>query len=634
MVLTRSKSTVLGKRALQPEAQDTPNKTNSLMSTGSVQPTTTAEDDGGKKPKRTRTVEENVDPRANKENIPPDNTDPTIRTPTLRRTATETSIGSPRNVRSLPRRTALTSTVSTPTRSIPINKTASTSSLPTPPKALQPIHVRVRSALRPTCDSPTNTLSSRAEERAVLAKFLQSFLADDDQTALYVSGTPGTGKTALVHDVVRGLAGDDVQVVYMNCMALKDIGSMYARLLEELPQPTSKKGKKALKGKAAVEQLLESLDKRCILVLDELDHLTSSSDALSAIFSLACSSLCIIGIANTHTLTASLSTSEVQTLHFKSYAPTELVAIINTRLAALQADPTTADAVKRLLPAPALMLLSKKIASYTGDVRLLFEVLRGAIDRAVTTANSSVSEDPLNTPSPVVSPAHVLAALKASSSSSTTAQTAGASVMETKVQELGLKAQLVLLTILLAFKRVEANLSLSPSPSSSKPSPPSPTSSSLDTNVLHSYHTSTLNKAGETIRPASLSEFVDILGLLEGVGLVLLSSGGGTPSKRRKTFARTGSLSGGVMKRTQEVCIAEGIRVDEVLRGLGVAEDASCVPSAEVDIDVDVRKDEMRAVWRQEGARLAREVKVRDGAKGAPWNGDLEGAFEGARKAC
>lgn len=100
MVLTRSKSTVLGKRALQPEAQDTPNKTNSLMSTGSVQPTTTAEDDGGKKPKRTRTVEENVDPRANKENIPPDNTDPTIRTPTLRRTATETSIGSPRNVRS------------------------------------------------------------------------------------------------------------------------------------------------------------------------------------------------------------------------------------------------------------------------------------------------------------------------------------------------------------------------------------------------------------------------------------------------------------------------------------------------------------------------------------------------------
>lgn len=53
----------------------------------------------------------------------------------------------------------------------------------------------------------------------------------------------------------------------MNCMALKDIGSMYARLLEELPQRTSKKGKKALKGKAAVEQLLENLAKRWLVLL-------------------------------------------------------------------------------------------------------------------------------------------------------------------------------------------------------------------------------------------------------------------------------------------------------------------------------------------------------------------------------
>jgi hypothetical protein len=53
--------------------------------------------------------------------------------------------------------------------------------------------------------------------------------------------------------------------------------------------------------------------------------------------------------------------------------------------------------------------------SLTGDIRSLFEVLRGAIDLAVapSTIRNSVDENPFNTPNATVTPQHILAALKA-----------------------------------------------------------------------------------------------------------------------------------------------------------------------------------------------------------------------------
>ena len=97
---------------------------------------------------------------------------------------------------------------------------------------------------------------------------------------------------------------------------------------------------------------------------------------------------------------------EVSTCHFAPYTAQQLLEILNARLAALSEE----QGFTKALPPVALTLLSKKIASQTGDVRAIFEVLRGAIDLA---AAATSFEDPLSATIPTVTPPHILAALKA-----------------------------------------------------------------------------------------------------------------------------------------------------------------------------------------------------------------------------
>ena len=152
------------------------------------------------------------------------------------------------------------------------------------------------------------------------------------------------------------------------------------------------------------------------IVLDEMDHL-SSSISLQPLIHLAVrlpQRIRLLGIANTHTLssTSSLlpfalesSSEHVKTIHFAPYKSTELLAILQKRL-----ESVPQDELKRLLPQPALILLTKKVAGVTGDVRVLFEVLRGAIDLAVSAAKKGDSSVAANV---TVTPAHILSALKA-----------------------------------------------------------------------------------------------------------------------------------------------------------------------------------------------------------------------------
>jgi cell division control protein 6 len=58
--------------------------------------------------------------------------------------------------------------------------------------------------------------------------------------AAYISGAPGTGKTALVSEVLRTIAKDKVKGVYVNCTGLKEESSVWARVLEEGGFPSLK----------------------------------------------------------------------------------------------------------------------------------------------------------------------------------------------------------------------------------------------------------------------------------------------------------------------------------------------------------------------------------------------------------
>lgn len=396
-----------------------------------------------------------------------------------------------------------------------------------------------------------------------------------------------------------------------------------------------------------------------IVVLDEMDHIASSTQALSPLFTLAhtfSTSLRLVGIANTHTLTSSSSTTMsvqslagVRTLHFAPYTSDQLLAILRARLAPLSQDEDAAcvERVKKFLPVPTLTLLSKKIAAQTGDVRAVFEVLRGAIDIAV---NAITPSDPLNPPTPAVTPAHILAAVKAyapagkTTPAPATATSAGSSMprkasdSETvmKIRELGLQQRLVLLSALLAAKSVDAGVPLNgssaaPSPSrspvkrtqsSSLVQPSTLKVNSFDIGHLYNLYTIILGRVESGVFTAvSRSEFGDLAGILEVVGLLSLSCSGGLPSTPRKSgkksFSRSMSFTAGASS-AQEARFVEGVRLDEVARGLGLGVD---------DTPADVREEELRAIYQREQARIAREAKVR-GQSGRAQIAGFEDAME------
>ncbi|KIM78909.1 hypothetical protein PILCRDRAFT_38396, partial [Piloderma croceum F 1598] len=589
----------------------------------------------------------------NKENIAPfanaaDSSLPSSPSPPpLRRTSTA-EYTTP--TRTPPKRHASTSNIFIPpTPTTEIAHLSLSTPPPTPIHTTQPTHARARALLRATCNSSSAQIAGREVEREAVKAFAESFLHDDDSntpTTLYISGSPGTGKTALVNSVLRPYSNDsNLRIISINCMALNNLDELWDRIVEELVPDGG--GRRAMVSFSLIlyyhTSNLTNLPTHSILVLDELDHIAPTSTPLISIFSLpntTPSTLRIIGIANTHTLSSSLSHTHsnktIKTLHFAPYDPNQLLDILRARLRPLfEGDGD--DEGKKFLPLPTLTLLTKKVASQTGDVRSLFEVLRGAIDLASSSTSNNTS---------TVTPAHILAALKAhapsstptcSSTSSTTTNTGtsgGTSETVTKIRNLGLQPQLVLLSILLASKRLEAGLSLSPSsPTPSKSKSPikrtlsssssTTTSPGIETTALHAYYTTLLTRAAnEVFTPVSRSEFSDVVGTLEVVGLVfaplssslsssssssISRSGGTSPVKGgggKRTFGRSASFGGAGARGCVSgvVKIAEGVRVDEVLRGLGVGDR---------DLETkNVREEEMCVIWEKERARIGRDGRV------------------------
>jgi cell division control protein 6 len=94
-------------------------------------------------------------------------------------------------------------------------------------------------------DHKYDAITGRTAERAAILSFLTTLVLSSSGrassaaifTSLYISGTPGTGKTALVRQILKDLpstlADDDVFTVYINCMGLQE-GVVWDRIVEEI----------------------------------------------------------------------------------------------------------------------------------------------------------------------------------------------------------------------------------------------------------------------------------------------------------------------------------------------------------------------------------------------------------------
>ncbi|MCJ1431718.1 AAA ATPase [Xylographa pallens] len=235
-------------------------------------------------------------------------------------------------------------------------------------------------------------LVGRETERAELDAFLSAGIASKSGRCMYVSGPPGTGKSALVSEVCGGLdIADDVRMAYINCMSVKSSEDIAEKLIQDLEGDKTVSG---IDGSADLKTLFLPRNKASgqvyVVVLDEIDHLlTLDLEILYKLFewSLARSSrLILIGIANALDLTdrflprLKAKNLRPQLLPFLPYTVPQIASVITTKLKSLLTpDAASAEYIPFIHPT-AIQFCSKKVASQTGDLRKAFDIVRRAID--------------------------------------------------------------------------------------------------------------------------------------------------------------------------------------------------------------------------------------------------------------
>ncbi|KAJ4311953.1 Origin recognition complex, subunit 1 [Fusarium piperis] len=272
-------------------------------------------------------------------------------------------------------------------------------------RILSPSHVEsspfqiARSRLH--VSSVPTSLPCREGEFSLVYSHLEAAISDGTGNCIYISGTPGTGKTATVREVVSRLEEavgadelDDFIFVEINGMKITDPHQSYTLLWE------------ALKGqRASPAQSLDLLEREfsnpsprripCVVLMDELDQLVTKNQAVMYNFfnwpTLRHSRLIVLAVANTMDLPERTLSNKISSrlgltrITFPGYNHEQLMRIIQSRLEGVPGNIVDPDAIQ---------FASRKVAAVSGDARRALDICR----RAVELAEADAPGDP-TTPS-------------------------------------------------------------------------------------------------------------------------------------------------------------------------------------------------------------------------------------------
>ena len=230
-----------------------------------------------------------------------------------------------------------------------------------------------------------DSLPCREEEFAEVFSYVESKLRSGDGGCYYISGVPGTGKTATVMEAVRLLeeTRDDYpefNFYAMNGMRLTSPEQAYVemwRLLtgERAPPEHAMKLLEARFSRAAPKRVTS------IFLVDELDMLCNRKQSvLYNIFdwpSRPEGKLIVIAIANTMDLPERVMINRVSSRlgltrqTFQPYTHGQLQAIVASRLEGLQ-----------VFQQDAVQLVARKVASLSGDARRALDICRRVTEMA------------------------------------------------------------------------------------------------------------------------------------------------------------------------------------------------------------------------------------------------------------
>ncbi|KAF2360956.1 Cdc6 C-terminal [Trinorchestia longiramus] len=247
-------------------------------------------------------------------------------------------------------------------------------------------------AVRRALSHTMPVLVGRETEVSSMTNLIKTCLQEKKPGAMYISGAPGTGKTAALTHILDTLTEvQDLAPVWVNCMGLQGSNAVFNRISKELSLPQQPTELKTLR---TIERHFSKKGKSIVLVLDEVDQLeTRHQELLYTIFewpALQGSRLLLLAIANRLDLTervlprlAVAGNCAPHRLHFPPYTKAQIVEILTDRLNKSGVE------WRSVIRPPALQLLAGKVASVAGDARRALDVCRRAVETCQTKAQQS-----------------------------------------------------------------------------------------------------------------------------------------------------------------------------------------------------------------------------------------------------
>uniref|UniRef100_A0A674E5I1 Origin recognition complex subunit 1 n=1 Tax=Salmo trutta TaxID=8032 RepID=A0A674E5I1_SALTR len=251
--------------------------------------------------------------------------------------------------------------------------------------ARQPGNILEEARARLHVSSVPESLPCREQEFQDIYDFVESKVMDGTGGCMYISGVPGTGKTATIHEVIRCLqhASDMDEIptfrfIEINGMKMTDPHQAYVQILQKLT------GQKVTADHAAA--LLEKRfsnptpkKETTVLLVDELDLLwTRKQNVMYNLFDWPTrrhARLVVLTIANTMDLPERIMINRVASrlgltrMSFQPYSFKQLQQIITSRLIKVKA-----------FDEDAMQLVSRKVAALSGDARRCLDICRRATE--------------------------------------------------------------------------------------------------------------------------------------------------------------------------------------------------------------------------------------------------------------
>ncbi|KAI5810116.1 P-loop containing nucleoside triphosphate hydrolase protein [Peziza echinospora] len=311
-----------------------------------------------------------------------------------------------------------------------------------------------------------SSLPCREAEFTEVYTHLEDAIQEGSGSCIYISGTPGTGKTATVREVIAQLQAsvlaeelDDFIFVEINGMKIADPHQSYSLLWEAI------KGERVTPTHALslLETEFSTPSPRrvpCVVLMDELDQLVTKNQSVMYNFfnwpGVRHSRLIVLAVANTMDLPERTLSNKISSrlgltrITFPGYTHNQLMKIIQSRLEGVPGNIVDPDAIQ---------FASRKVAAVSGDARRALDICRRAVEIVEYASNNAPPGTPSRSNNINASPSKSRAIAAAAQGRVTIAiikqaiNEATSSPMQQYLRQLPLSAKVFLAAVLARMRR-------------------------------------------------------------------------------------------------------------------------------------------------------------------------------------